>query len=525
MNKGFPVEICAKYKHEILILTNLDGYLGFMKIVFLVAALLLASVHILFHQLEQSRSAAILNILPIYIVNTSTKAVPLYSVKNTHRKAIAYLQPEEGFLYQYAGKSGDWLYGIADKRKVVLKSKKRAKALKLGGHYLLLTALKWMLYGIILFYPIFRFVRQTARTISRISWRKEKPVDIADQLQRANDKLSQELQAEKMRRRHFEAKSVNNYQEKERAEKESRFKNKSQKTGRYAKQQAEEEEQYFKHQLDKAEQYAKEQAEKAKERIDQQVAEESLKKAHQNLKDEFAKKEAEWLEKVRKESETRKDVHVQDMQASYERLESSYGSLKAEYERCKAEAKVFDLNFDGDSHERLLKGRQYEIFFAQLVDRKEGFKILEWTSDKGFEKGIYVEANGNPDFIIGYGENVKFAVECKYRGGTVYDRTSSGRTMIGWATSKQGQRYSKFSQDRSMPVFLALGFLGNSSDPRHNYFVEINELLNKSEYLWIKNKDKKTKNDVIDKNDINTNHFYKSDAAAKITAAISALSQ
>ena len=123
-----------------------------------------------------------------------------------------------------------------------------------------------------------------------------------------------------------------------------------------------------------------------------------------------------------------------------------------------------------------MKGRRFEIFFAKSVTRDPDFKILEWTSDKGFEQGIYVASNGHPDFVFVYQDNFKIAIECKYRSKAV----SASDDLYSWGSSYQIQRYSKFGSERKIKVLLALGICGNPQEPESCYLAEISHLKSRS---------------------------------------------
>jgi hypothetical protein len=149
------------------------------------------------------------------------------------------------------------------------------------------------------------------------------------------------------------------------------------------------------------------------------------------------------------------------------------------------EGLVFDVDFDSGNYENLLKGRLYEIFFAKRLLENSSFEILRWTSDKGFEQGVKVKSNGDPDFLIQYGADLIFAVECKYRSN-YYAKQKPKK--IEWGYTWQCDRYKAFQHEENTPVFLALGLEGKPDKPKHNYLVSLDYLYSKSDgYHWQNN--------------------------------------
>ena len=175
---------------------------------------------------------------------------------------------------------------------------------------------------------------------------------------------------------------------------------------------------------------------------------------------------------IRKESETRFNATVSDMEVSYTKLEH-------EYEQFRQEAKVFGIDKDDPRYDSLLKGRQFEIFVARSLVTGGAFKILEWTPDKGFDDGIAVEANTNPDLVVQSVSDEVFALECKYRSST-FKVKGQKKSLISWSYPAQIRRYEKFQSERQLVVFLAIGVGGLAHSPDKNYLIPINQLTKKS---------------------------------------------
>ncbi len=171
-----------------------------------------------------------------------------------------------------------------------------------------------------------------------------------------------------------------------------------------------------------------------------------------------------------KESAARHKTTISEMQLSY-------STLSKEFEKIKREAAVFDINFDDPKYENLLKGRRYEICVATNLVKNKKFTILEWTPDKGFDSGIKVESNGNPDLVVKNSSGAEFAIECKYRSGCY---RSGKKNEISWGSLYQAQRYQHFSNKRNMPVYIALGYLGEPTMPEKHFLISLDKLLSDS---------------------------------------------
>lgn len=121
------------------------------------------------------------------------------------------------------------------------------------------------------------------------------------------------------------------------------------------------------------------------------------------------------------------------------------------------------------------KGDRFEKYVMRKLDKNRYFVIKEVTADKGFDVGVWVEANAHPDFVVEFnwkekGVSKLFAVECKWR-------KSLFQNYFCWASFEQIQRYEKFSSERQMPVFLALGLGGSPDNPSKFYVVPLDGVL------------------------------------------------
>jgi hypothetical protein len=403
-----------------------------MQAVMFMLVIIILPIYMLFYQQEKVVSIYPLNKLPIYVVNTSDKSLMLYSAKQPEGKPIDRLRSRATFLYQYSGSSGSWWYGIKGGRSVVLKRSQKELAFKVAGIVIPFSYIAWGLSLLVGLYFI-------SNTLKKLMGKVRNKRDLSDRLSMENTRLRTEL---------AKVSNVNLYERQALEQKAAKA------NANYMS--------LYNRQID----------EKNKSKQAMNTEKKSLEAA-------FKRKEKEWLDKVNEESETRTNVRVEHMQASYNRLHNAYKELKSDHDRIKSEGLVFDINFDGERYESILKGRQFEIFFANQLMQDSDFEILEWTSDKGTENEIYVSSNGNPDFLFQYDKRFKFAVECKYRGKHFEDYRKKQNT-IQWANVTQADRYKVFGTQRQVPVFIALGFLGEATRPLHTYLPTLNTLLGKS---------------------------------------------
>lgn len=131
-------------------------------------------------------------------------------------------------------------------------------------------------------------------------------------------------------------------------------------------------------------------------------------------------------------------------------------------------------DFDG-RRDAKQKGDKFEKYVMKKLGRNKHFLLKEVTADKGFDVGVWVEANSHPDFVVEFswkekGFNKLFAVECKWRKNLF-------RNYFCWASFEQIQRYKKFSSERQMSVFLALGLGGDPDNPDKFYIVPLKDVL------------------------------------------------
>lgn len=127
------------------------------------------------------------------------------------------------------------------------------------------------------------------------------------------------------------------------------------------------------------------------------------------------------------------------------------------------------------------KGARFEKFIAKQFQRASGFNVIEWRGDKGFDVGVYVQANTRPDIevtVVQEGVKTRFAVECKYRSRLL----SNG--YLSWANGEaQARRYTAYQVEHGIPVFVAVGLGGRPEAPRLLYVIPLDVLREHSESM------------------------------------------
>jgi len=165
-------------------------------------------------------------------------------------------------------------------------------------------------------------------------------------------------------------------------------------------------------------------------------------------------------------------------------MERSYNELQKIYDKTLSNAIYFDADFNDPNFESILKGRKFEIFIASFFEKKMGMTILEWTPDKGFLSGNQVQSNMNPDLYFESKDGKRFAVECKYRGGGVLNKSASLPKMpnekkpscLSWASCHQPDRYFKYGKEKKVDVWIAIAYMGEADDPENIFFLPLSHL-------------------------------------------------
>lgn len=128
---------------------------------------------------------------------------------------------------------------------------------------------------------------------------------------------------------------------------------------------------------------------------------------------------------------------------------------------------------DSSLPENVIKGLQFEKFVVHKLP-KNRFEVLEWRSDKS-TNGRYATSSLDPDLeirciITDPFKTQRFvAIECKYR-------SKFYNNELEIATVEQLERYTAFSQERKMKVYIVLGFGNTADDPSELYMIPLKDI-------------------------------------------------
>lgn len=393
-----------------------------MRLVTLLLCILTGSAAYIFHLGNTNHKPDLFGIADILIQNNSPAPLPLYS-KNNSQRVVHMLAPGEAIPFLYTGTTGKWFYGRLANQEVIFKDEHRAMAIRVKDLVFPLLQLRDnSAYASAFMFCCFAGLNINAR-------RKRK------QTSRLQEQAAQEAA----------------YRQKALANENIKLKQKV-----------------------------------AELENTQHTREQYSLQEKQQLLAMFEAQKRQLHMSIEREAEKRTNVKLSEMQASLDRINSGFESLKETHRKCIEDCKIFDIDFQSSDYENILKGRKFEIYFARQILENPDMEILEWTSDKGFENGIRVKANGNPDFVIGYKQQ-KFAVECKYRSS--HFRRNGVQDSISWCSSWQNQRYRQFGEERGIRVYLALGCHDLPEQPQLTYFVEHQTLIDLSKPVTINNND------------------------------------
>ncbi|SFH40915.1 hypothetical protein [Pontibacter chinhatensis] len=129
-----------------------------------------------------------------------------------------------------------------------------------------------------------------------------------------------------------------------------------------------------------------------------------------------------------------------------------------------------DANRHGSQADSKTKGDRFEGYIIKKVNQ-EYFKIREWRSDKYID-GRYAESNMLPDLELEYihkSAKSLLAIECKYRSSLI-----GGAVEI--AKPYQLDNYRRYSDERGVPVFIALGLGGYADDPDEEFIIPLENI-------------------------------------------------
>jgi hypothetical protein len=142
---------------------------------------------------------------------------------------------------------------------------------------------------------------------------------------------------------------------------------------------------------------------------------------------------------------------------------------------------VFLLYWSWDFFQNYHKGLQFERFVQKMFPPHE-WVLVTYTKDLHKKLQRFVESDADPDFVFRKKtSNKSIAIECKYRSS--YWRHSQLGDGILW-NKNIGERYLKYSNQNSLPVYLVLGVGGNPKSPASVSFIPL-EIVQKQYYKFI----------------------------------------
>lgn len=412
--------------------------------------------------------------LPVYVVNNSDGITPLFSESDS-RKQVSQISSGEHFLYLYSGDSGAFWYGIHEGKRVLIKDESRRKSLRLVTTNIFLPTLTEA--GVIM-------LGLTALMLL-VGWRGSEPKRTSRE--KKTDELSD------FERNELKQLTSNNLKL---GERNTRITNKMLKLQEENKQQKAKikalelqgggsDGALLKENKQKRLEIEQLKAEKRKNAAYINELKEKYDQTIRYLAEKFRDEREELNKQINRDTETHYNVKIEQIQAAYDQLKVRYQNLEQEYTLYLEDALKGDDELRKNEYESVLKGRQFELFIAREMTRTYGAAIQEWTSDKGIDEGIYVASNGNPDFVFRTALGHIISVECKFRSAAFNDK---GIEKISWAQDWQAERYQRYARDKDVPVFLAIGFGEDSSKPNSVSLFELNELIELSDFVEVKDR-------------------------------------
>lgn len=134
------------------------------------------------------------------------------------------------------------------------------------------------------------------------------------------------------------------------------------------------------------------------------------------------------------------------------------------------------------NHESVLKGNRFEKYIVEKINGNKNYKLKEWRGDK-FHEGHYAESNLFPDLefeVINGVESHFFAVECKWR-------SSFFNNTIDIVKETQLSNYWRYSAQKKIPVFVAIGIGVENGNPKELYILPLDRIragqINKNQLL------------------------------------------
>lgn len=421
-----------------------------------------------------SDNSKVFGSLPVYVVNNSDSEIRLFSESDS-RKQVSQISSGEHFLYLYSGGSGAFWYGIHDEKRVLIKDESRRKSLRLLASNIFLPTLTEagvIMLGLAAFMLLIGSRGGEAKRVNQ-----EKQTDDVGDFERNELQQVKDFNIKVGKKNSNLIAKVHALQEESKQQK-AKIKALESGGGTSGKSLLEQN----KKQQQEIEQLK---AEKRKNAVYLSELKEKYDHTVKRLAEKFQNEVEELNQQINRDTEPHSNVQLEQIQAAYDQLNTRYQDLEQEYTKYLKDASHLGIDFKQKDYEQVLKGRQFELYFASEMTRKYGATIQEWTSDKGIGEGIYVASNGNPDFVFRTALGHKISVECKFRSIAYKDE---GVEKISWAQDWQAERYQRYAQNAGVPVFLAIGFGEDSSSPNSVSLFELNELIELSDSVVVKDR-------------------------------------
>jgi hypothetical protein len=422
----------------------------FMRIIVFVVFLLSVSVSLLSADMTGKITLPIDLPYSLVIKNQSIKSIPLYSPQNKSKEVIALLPPKKTIKYKYQGDSGKWKYGLYDRKIVLVRSKHAKKGSLILKQWFLPSSLLDRLFIVSVPSSLALCVLLLMLIVNK-KMRVDAGFDRAtnhEAIYHYNETLKSKQDVEKLKKE-----AVDLRRETEMYKRAAKIK--ASKADHYFSQ--------YQQQQEKTKQ-ANSSVLSQQERFEQQI---------KNMSEDQSYK----LNVIKKSLwDTAQEEALQRHQVTVEVMRNSYSKLEEKYNKVVNEAKIFGVDFFDGKYESVLKGRRFELFVVKKLVEEDKFSILEWTPDKGFEAGIVVAANKNPDLVVRDCMGRVFAIECKFRSNYFFKTIKENAKEITWASDKQLDGYRAFARERNIPVLVAIGLKEESSKPKWNYLINLNDL-------------------------------------------------
>uniref|UniRef100_A9A6V8 Uncharacterized protein n=1 Tax=Methanococcus maripaludis (strain C6 / ATCC BAA-1332) TaxID=444158 RepID=A9A6V8_METM6 len=126
------------------------------------------------------------------------------------------------------------------------------------------------------------------------------------------------------------------------------------------------------------------------------------------------------------------------------------------------------------------KGKDFETYIMDNLFPKESFDLLHVTPDAETNEKRYVESSRKPDLQFRDKKTGKvFYVECKYRSNLFNEK-------FEWSKStEQAERYRNIEYLEEIPVYIAMGLMGTSDNPKKVFLMPLKEITYNSLYLSV----------------------------------------